>query len=207
MSKNEKFWEIEGHPQNLPIHTTSEEKDIFYMKIAKLVANRSKCASRQIGAVLVNEEYDDIISLGCNGAPPGIDLCQDRNAQCPRQEVGYKSGKGLHICPAQHAERNCIYHAARKGVPTENTTLYCYCGLPCMECWKAIICAGIKRVVYVRKEDEGELERDDQGNLIQFDIDGHLIRYDDLSVVLAEQSNVKLASYTEEEININKGKG
>jgi len=194
------FWEIVDHPQNKAVHTTHEDKDLFYMRVAKVAATRSKCASRGIGAVLVRD--DNIIAWGCNGSPPGIDLCQDIYSQCPRQEFGYKSGAGLHICPAQHAERNAILQAAKHGISTNGSTLFCYCGLPCMECWKAIICAGIKRVVYVGKDSGDTLERDENNNLVSYDKDGHLIRYDDLSVELANQSNIILSSYTEEEIAV-----
>ena len=195
---NEKFWEKEWHPQNIPMHTSDENKDLFYMNIAKLAAARSKCASRGIGAVLVRD--DNVLSWGCNGSPPGVDLCQDTLSDCPRQEAGYKSGEGLHLCPAQHAERNAILQAAKHGISTNGATLYCYCGLPCMECWKAIICAGIARVVYIAKESSSKFERDETGNLTAFDKDGHLIRYDDLSVVLANQSGIEIDSYSEEAV-------
>jgi len=195
---NERFWEIPGHPQNVPVHTTSENMDLFYMNMAKLASFRSKCASRGIGAVLVKD--DNIISWGCNGAPAKIDLCQDVSAVCPRQEANYKSGEGLHICPAQHAERNAILHAAKHGISTNGATLYCYCGLPCHECWKAIITAGVQRVVYVTKEASAQFEKKDDGYLVSYDKEGHLIRYDDLSVVFAHQSGVDLTAYTEEAI-------
>ena len=195
---NEKFWEKEGHPQNVPIHTSDEDKDLFYMGIAKSAAARSKCASRGIGAILVKD--DNILSWGCNGSPPGVNLCQDASGVCPRQEAGYPSGEGLHLCPAQHAERNAILQAAKHGIATNEAMLYCYCGLPCMECWKAIICAGIKRVVYIAKESASKFERDVNGNLTAVDQEGHLIRYDDLSVVLANQSGIQIDSYSEQDV-------
>lgn len=195
---NERFWEKAEHPQNTAVHTTQEERDIFYLKVAKLVSTRSKCASRQIGAVLVKD--DNILSWGCNGAPPGIDLCQDVHSICPRQEAGYGSGKGLHLCPAQHAERNAILHAAKEGIATNGATLYCYCGLPCMECWKAIICAGISRVVYI-KPAVGNIVKNGTGDLVALDKGGHLIKYDNLSMVLADKSGVIIDTYAEDEID------
>jgi len=195
---NENFWEKKDHPQNVAIHTSDREKDIFYMQMAKLVRQRSKCASRKIGAVLVRD--DNVLAWGCNGSPPKVDLCQDDTGVCPRQEANYPSGQGLHLCPAQHAERNAILQAAKHGIATKDAILYCYCGLPCMECWKAIICAGIQRVVYLTKELNSGFERDKNGNLIAVDKEGHLIRYDDLSVVLANQSGIIIDSYAEEEV-------
>jgi len=198
MSGNEKFWELDNHPQNQPNHTSQKTKDIIYMNVAKVLSLRSKCASRKIGAILVKE--DNILSWGVNGSPSGIDLCQNPNAECPRYEFGYKSGEGLHLCAAQHAERNAILHAAKHGIATDTSTLYCYCGMPCMECMKAIISAGIKRVVFIGKESASEITKDKKGNLVQYDEDGHLIRYDDLSVVLAEMSEIEFQSYKEKDL-------
>lgn len=68
---------------------------------------------------------------------------------CPRKRSGYKSGEGMHMCPAVHAEMNVVLQAARLGIATEGATLYCYCGVPCKDCAKELINAGIKRVVYL----------------------------------------------------------
>lgn len=46
----------------------------------------------------------------------------------------------------EHAERNVIYQAARKGIATHNATLYCP-WFACTDCARAIILAGISRVV------------------------------------------------------------
>ena len=195
MLKNENFWEHEDHPQNQPNHTTQEEKDICYLNAAKLFSLRSKCASRKIGAVIVKK--DNILSWGVNGSPSGIDLCQDPNSECPRYEFGYKSGGGLHLCPAQHAERNAILHAAKHGISTDGATLYCYCGLPCMECMKAIINSGIKRLVFMTKKGESEIQKDSDRNLVQYDNGGHLVIYDNLSAVLLKMSDLEFQSYQE----------
>jgi len=47
----------------------------------------------------------------------------------------------------EHAERNAIYNAARIGVSTKGCTMYLTCGLPCTECCRGIINAGITKVV------------------------------------------------------------
>jgi len=71
---------------------------------------------------------------------------------CPRRVLGFKSGQGLHLCPAVHAERNSILSAARNGIRTDGTTLYCWCCLPCSECAREIINAGVSRVVCLYSE-------------------------------------------------------
>jgi dCMP deaminase len=73
---------------------------------------------------------------------------------CPRREFGFKSGKGLEICVAGHAERNALIQAARLGISTAGSTLYAYCGIPCKDCAIEIVNAGIKKVVCLKKDYE-----------------------------------------------------
>lgn len=49
---------------------------------------------------------------------------------------------------AAHAEIVAITSAARRGIPVQDATLYCTT-MPCHECTRAIVAAGIRRVVYV----------------------------------------------------------
>jgi dCMP deaminase len=90
--------------------------------------------------------YDrSIIATGYNGPPRSIDHC--KGSICPRQKAGFGSGKGLSICPASHAEINTICNAARMGVCTRDTTMYMTCGIPCKDCLKYIINAGVRELV------------------------------------------------------------
>ena len=123
------------------------ERDIQFLQIVKQISRMSKCSSRQVGAVLVRE--GSIISQGYNGAPRGCTLCQDREQPCRRRVLGYGSGEGLELCPAQHAEGNAIIQAARNGVATSGATLYAWCCRPCQKCAGAIVNAGVVRVVHV----------------------------------------------------------
>lgn len=124
--------------------------DEYFMRIAKEVAQHSKCLSRSIGAVIVRDK--SIVSTGYNGPPRGVPECWKRNEsyerRCPRQVMGFKSGEGLEHCIAGHAERNAIVNAARLGISTKGTTMVCYCGIPCKDCMIEIINAGIIEVVY-----------------------------------------------------------
>ena len=141
-------------------HRTQKEWDIHFMQEARLWMGMSKCLSRKIGAVLVQNKR--VIGTGYNGPPKDVVHCdyRDDNGKytdhvvaevCPRQRMGFKSGEGLEHCPAVHAEINPIMQAARTGTPTVGATLYCYCGTPCINCTKEIIQAGIKRVVCLGK--------------------------------------------------------
>lgn len=131
--------------------------DMFFMRIAKEVAQHSKCLSRSIGAVLVKDK--SILSTGYNGPPRGVPECWNRNSnyerKCPRQVQGYKSGEGLDLCIAGHAERNVIVNAARFGISTMGTTLVCYCGVPCKDCMISIINAGIIEIIYMKGSSTG----------------------------------------------------
>lgn len=117
--------------------------DEYYIEICNVVASRSRCLSRKIGAVLVKDKV--IIATGYNGPPRGVPHCE--GDICPRRTQGFESGEGLHLCPATHAELNCILSAARVGVPISGASLYLNTVLPCKDCTKAIINAGISEVV------------------------------------------------------------
>lgn len=124
--------------------------DEYFMEIAYLVAKRSTCLRRQIGAVLVRNKH--ILSTGYNGAPSGVPHCLD--VGCTREKLGIPSGQQQENCRGIHAEQNAIIQAALHGVSTEGATLYCT-NQPCNLCAKMLINAGIKRIVY-----EGEYPDD-----------------------------------------------
>ena len=139
--------------------------DEYYYNVCKQVARNSKCLSRRIGAVLVQDK--SIISTGYNGPPRGVPRCDVRwrldkdfaekygkhivdnefVGICPRRVIGFKSGEGLDVCPAGHAERNALINAARNGICTRDTSLYMTCGIPCTPCLVEIINAGVREIV------------------------------------------------------------
>ncbi len=120
--------------------------DNYFMDVAYMVAKRASCLSAAKGAVIVrNNKF--IVSTGYNGAPMGIVSCKEKGL-CFKRHLGYNHGEGHHVCIANHAEENAIIIAARLGVSTEGTTMYCT-HKPCFSCAKIIINAGIKKVVFV----------------------------------------------------------
>ncbi len=142
--------------------------DEYFMEITKLVARRSTCIRRQVGAILVKSRK--ILATGYNGAPAGLDHCMD--VGCLRQELNVPSGERHELCRGLHAEQNAIIQAAFHGVSIRGATVYCT-NLPCSICIKMIINAGIKDVVY---------------------LDGYA---DDLSLELIQRSGVKLTKFNE----------
>ncbi len=123
--------------------TTRPEWDRYFLELASMVATRSTCLRRQVGAVLVRNER--IVSTGYNGAPRGIKHCIDWG--CLRESMAIPSGHRYELCRGVHAEQNAIINAAFYGVATENTVLYCT-EQPCMICARMVINAGIHKVVY-----------------------------------------------------------
>lgn len=116
--------------------------DEYFMKLAYLVASRSTCLSRQVGAVIVRDNH--VISTGYNGAPKGVAHCLDTG--CIRKEMQIPSGERLDICASVHAEQNAIIEAAYNGVSTKGASIYVTV-TPCFTCAKMIINAGIKEIV------------------------------------------------------------
>lgn len=106
------------------------------MRIADVVATRSTCPRRQVGAVLVNEA-NRVIATGFNGSPSGFPHCD---------EVGCEMANG-HCVRTVHAEENAILQVALSyGASTILSTCYTTAS-PCYNCFKRFIQCGIKRVV------------------------------------------------------------
>lgn len=117
--------------------------DEYFLQLADLVASRSTCIRRHVGAVLVKDER--IIATGYNGAPRGIKHCLE--VGCLRDRLGIPSGQRYELCRGVHAEQNAIINAAYYGVSTRDTVLYCT-NQPCIICARIIANAGIRRVVH-----------------------------------------------------------
>jgi len=117
--------------------------DEYFMEITGLVAKRSTCLRRQVGAVLVKDR--NILATGYNGSPSGVPHCLD--VGCLREKLGVPSGVRHELCRGLHAEQNAIIQAAKHGTNIDGATLYCNT-MPCIICTKMVINAGIKRVVY-----------------------------------------------------------
>jgi len=120
--------------------------DEYFMKITQLVAERSTCLRRRVGATIVRDKQ--IISTGYNGAPKGLGHCLE--VGCLRERMGVPSGERHELCRGAHAEQNAIIQAAGGGSSMEGATMYCT-DSPCSTCTKMIINAGIRRLVLGKK--------------------------------------------------------
>jgi dCMP deaminase len=113
------------------------------MQIAAVVASRSTCPRKYVGAVIVRNRT--ILSTGYNGSIRGMPHCSD---------VGHMMEDG-HCVATIHAEANAIIQAARNGVMIEGSTVYVTAS-PCWSCFKQIANAGVVRICY------GEFYRDER---------------------------------------------
>ena len=115
----------------------------YFMGITELVAQRSTCTRRRVGAILVRDKR--IITTGYNGAPARINHCLD--VGCLREQMGIPTGERHDLCRSLHDEQNAIIQAAIHGVNIKGATLYCT-NMPCSICTKMLINAQIEEIYY-----------------------------------------------------------
>jgi dCMP deaminase len=141
---------------------TQIDIDSMFFGMLAFVAQRSTCTRADVGAVLVRDRRP--ISMGYNGAPPGMPHCFDVGCE---QEIGRgqntATGFGVQVelegcARTVHAEANAIAFAARNGIATEGATMYCT-HAPCYSCAKLMVSAGILEFKY-QKEYRDERGRD-----------------------------------------------
>ncbi len=117
--------------------------DEYFMNMAKLVATRSTCIRRQVGAVIVKDKR--VLSTGYNGAPKGSRHCDELG--CIREILDVPSGTRHELCRGVHAEQNAVVQAAYFGVSVKDASIYTTT-YPCSMCAKIIINAGITEIVF-----------------------------------------------------------
>ncbi len=110
--------------------------DEYFMGLAHLSALRSKDPNTQVGAAIVDENHR-VVSVGYNGMPKG---CSDDVFPWSREGAILQTKYAFVV----HAELNAILNSK---YPVSGCTLYVSL-FPCNECAKAIIQAGIRRIVY-----------------------------------------------------------
>ena len=123
----------------------------YFKDITCLVAQRSVCLRRQVGALIVKDRK--ILTTGYNGPPIGVAHCSETG--CMREELGIPSGERHELCRGLHAEQNAIIQAANSGVSIKGAEIYCTYS-PCIICAKMLINAGIVAIHYMEGyPDEG----------------------------------------------------
>ena len=136
--------------------------DKIYMQIAYQVAKLSYAERRKVGCVIVKDEQ--IISFGYNGTPHGFENeCEEtitRYYENPDgaallEDQGWTlSNDNSCSCHKEitkrevlHAESNALMKLAKSTMSCKDSILYTTT-LPCFDCAKLIIQAGVKEVFY-----------------------------------------------------------
>lgn len=121
--------------------------DETFIEIAEKYAEHSSCAKYHVGAVITRDRR--IISTGYNGVPGGQPHCNElfKNINFKKDKILSEKHHQWSLIHEIHAEVNAICYAAKNEVLTNNATIYVTLQ-PCLTCSKAIVAAGIKRVVY-----------------------------------------------------------
>jgi len=116
--------------------------DEYFMDITRLVATRSTCLRRQVGAIFVKDK--NVLATGYNGAPSRTPHCSE--VGCLRDKLNIPSGERHEICRGLHAEQNGIIQAARHGINLTGSSVYTT-DSPCIICAKMLINVGVERIV------------------------------------------------------------
>ena len=108
--------------------------DEYFLKVAMLVSERATCPRMHCGCVLVKDRQ--ILSTGYNGSIPGDVHCEDAGCYVVDN----------HCIRTIHAEMNAILQCSSNGISTQGATAY-ITNMPCTNCAKALVTAGIKEIV------------------------------------------------------------
>jgi len=141
------------------------------------------CLSRRVGVIIVDPSTNGIVGSGYNGPPENTPHCNEieflenflwpqltqeervllgsvdkktackyiaGQNKCPRNLLGYSSGKRSELCSCQHAERNALN---KLPIPAKGLVMFCWCGVPCIQCTGSIINAGIKEIHCLKTTD------------------------------------------------------
>ncbi|CAM3794343.1 ComE operon protein 2 [Alkalicoccus chagannorensis] len=107
----------------------------YFMAQSHLLSLRSTCTRLMVGATIVRDKR--IIAGGYNGSISGGTHCSEEGCYLVDD----------HCVRTIHAEVNAILQCARFGVATNGAEIY-VTHFPCLNCCKAIIQAGIKKLYY-----------------------------------------------------------
>ncbi len=112
----------------------STNEDARWLALCATKGGESPDPRTKIGCLIVAPD-GSIRCAACNDYPRGILQGSNERTEAPLKYIWL-----------EHAERNAIYQAARKGLSTEGCTMFVEL-TPCIECARAIIQAGITQIV------------------------------------------------------------
>lgn len=113
----------------------------YFIDMLKLVASRSTCIRRQVGAIITDKEAH-VLSTGYNGVPRAFEHCID----VPCRGANDSPGNTLH-CEAVHAEQNALLQCINL---RDASVMYCNC-TPCFVCAKMLANTNIQYIVCIEE--------------------------------------------------------
>lgn len=114
--------------------------------IAELVSKHGTCPRKKVGCVITDSSYA-ITAVGFNTTPWPFMTCDQMTKGCIIE--------GGHCSSSVHAEIAAIADAARRGIRLEGSMAFCTL-LPCLNCFHALVMAGVFRIYYDQEYDREE---------------------------------------------------
>ena len=120
-------------------------------KDALLVLNQTACLKQEVYAMIKTPLGEKIY---------GGNFIQNNVGVCPRDQLGFKSGEGYHLCSdvcnqVSHAEVDAIKNAMKENIDITGSTLFLvghtYC---CDECLGKMANAGISQCIILNEKNE-----------------------------------------------------
>lgn len=151
--------------------------DDYFLTLTQIVALKSKDRSTKVGATIVGPD-NQIISTGFNGFPIDVNDDVDERHQRPDKYLW-----------TEHAERNAIFLAARRGSATEGCRMYLmFSPAPCVDCTRAVIQSGISEIITPKTKFDGVMDCKFEVSLTMLEEAGVIVREADFNVesVLSE---------------------
>lgn len=120
--------------------TSRPQSHEIWLQVADVISRRGTCARRRVGCVLVDDS-GQVLSTGYNGVAPGRPHCTDE--RCPG--AGLRSGTGLDLCEAIHAEQNALI-----ACPDFRKVhrIYVTCS-PCVSCTKMLMRTPARQIFFM----------------------------------------------------------
>lgn len=113
-------------------------RNTVFMEMALATAKRSHDAETKVGSILVSNKTQDPLGTGYNGFIRGAK--DDRLPNTRPEKYQY----------IVHSEMNLLCNLAKRGISTEDTTLYCTMS-PCTTCTRLLYQAGVTRIICLEK--------------------------------------------------------